>query len=136
MTDFGKQETICGSSRPQVFLGKGVLRIHCKFTRDYPCRSVISIKLLCSLIEFALRRQCSPVNLLHILRISFPKITSGRLFLLLFDCMPFTLEKWTVEEKTLDTQYRFSCEISALILSAKDRKIPVNNFILQLSWRL
>ena len=37
------------SSRPGLFLGKGVLKIHSKFTREHPCQSVISIKLLCTL---------------------------------------------------------------------------------------
>ena len=34
------------SNRPEVFLGKSVLKICSKFTREHPCRSVISIKLL------------------------------------------------------------------------------------------
>ena len=29
-----------------MFLGKGILKIYSKFTREHPCRSVISIKLL------------------------------------------------------------------------------------------
>ena len=33
------------SSPPEVFIGKGVLKIYSKFTGEYPCRSVISIKL-------------------------------------------------------------------------------------------
>ena len=33
------------SSRPELFLGKGVLKIYSKFTGEYLCRSVISIKL-------------------------------------------------------------------------------------------
>ena len=33
------------SSRPEVFLGKGVLKICSKFTGEHPCRSLISIKL-------------------------------------------------------------------------------------------
>ena len=33
------------SSRPEVFLGKNVLKICSKFTREHPCRSAISIKL-------------------------------------------------------------------------------------------
>ena len=36
------------SSSPEVFLGKGVLKICSKFTGEHPCRSVISIKLLCN----------------------------------------------------------------------------------------
>ena len=35
------------SSRPEVFLTKGVLKICIKFTGEHPCRSVTSIKLLC-----------------------------------------------------------------------------------------
>ena len=37
--------TKCRSSRPEVFLGKVVLKICSKFTGERPCRSVISIKL-------------------------------------------------------------------------------------------
>ena len=49
-----------------MFLGKGVPKICSKFTGEHPCRSAISIKLLCNFIEITLRRGCSPVNLLHI----------------------------------------------------------------------
>ena len=35
------------SSPPEVFLGKGVLKICSKFTGEHPYRSAISIKLLC-----------------------------------------------------------------------------------------
>ena len=60
-----------GSIHPEVFLRKSVLKICSKFTGQHPCRSVISIKLLCT----------SPVNLLHIFRTTFPRNTSGRLLL-------------------------------------------------------
>ena len=69
------------SSRPEVFLGKGVLKICSKFTEEQPCRSVISIKLQSNFIEITLRHRCSPVNLLHTLRTPFPKNSSGRLLL-------------------------------------------------------
>ena len=59
-----------------MFLRKGVLKMCNKFTGEHPCRSVISIKLLCSFVEIALRHECS-VNLLHIFRIPFPKNTYG-----------------------------------------------------------
>ena len=36
------------SSPPEVFLGKGVLKICCKFTGEQPCRSAISINLAAS----------------------------------------------------------------------------------------
>ena len=51
------------SSGPEVFLGKGVLKICSKFTGDRPCESAISIKLL------------------HIFRTTFLKNTSGWLLL-------------------------------------------------------
>ena len=69
------------SSRPKVFLRKDNLKICSKFTREHPCKSAISIKLLCNFIEIALRHECSPVNLLYIFRTPFLKNTSGRLLL-------------------------------------------------------
>ena len=68
-------------SRPEVFLIKGALKICSKFTGESPCRSVISIKLLCNFNEIAFRHGCSPVNLLRIFKISFSKNTSGWLLL-------------------------------------------------------
>ena len=50
------------SSRPGVFLRKGVLKICSKLTGEHPCRSAISIKLLYIFIEIALRHGYSPVN--------------------------------------------------------------------------
>ena len=44
---------------------------------------MISIKLLCNLIETTLRDGCSPVNLLHFFRTPFPQNISGRLLLAL-----------------------------------------------------
>ena len=75
----------CSSSRPEVFLGKGVMKICNKFTREHPCRSVISINLLGNFIETLFRHQCSPVNLLHIFRTPFPRNTSGWLLLTMHD---------------------------------------------------
>ena len=49
--------------------------------RRNPCRSAISIKLLCNFIGIALRHGCSPVNFLHIFRTPVFKNTSGRLLL-------------------------------------------------------
>ena len=54
------------SSRPEVLLEKYVLKICSKFTGEYPCRSLISIRLLWNFIEITLRHECSPVNLLYI----------------------------------------------------------------------
>ena len=68
------------SSHPDVFLGKSVLNICCKFTGERPCQSLISINLQ-RIIEIALRHVCSHVNLLHIFRTSFPRNTSGWLLL-------------------------------------------------------
>ena len=41
-------KTLYRSSRPEVFLKKGVLKICSKFTGEHPCRSVISIKFFFS----------------------------------------------------------------------------------------
>ena len=64
-----------------MFLGKDVLNICRKSTGEHPCRSAISIKLLCSFIETALRNGWPPVDLLDIFRTLFPKNTSGWLLL-------------------------------------------------------
>ena len=69
------------SSLSKVFLGKGVLKICSKWTGEHPCRSAISIKLLCNFIEIALRHECSPLNLLHVFRTPIYENTSGRLLL-------------------------------------------------------
>ena len=57
------------SSPLNRLLGKGVLKLCSKFAVEHPCRSVISVKLLCNFIEITLRHEGSPVNLLHIFRI-------------------------------------------------------------------
>ena len=69
------------SSPVDVFLGKGVLKICSKFTREHPGRSVISKKLHSNFIEITLCNGCSPVNMLHIFRTTFTKNTCGRLLL-------------------------------------------------------
>ena len=51
------------SSLPEVFLGKGVLKIYSKFTGEYPCRNHTSKSL----------------NLLHIFKILFYENTYGGL---------------------------------------------------------
>ena len=65
------------SSRPEVFLVKGVLKIRSKFTGEHPCRSVISIKLVGDFIEITPRQVCSSVNSLYIFGTPFSKRTSG-----------------------------------------------------------
>ena len=75
--------TLFGSSQPEVFLEKAVLKICSKFAGEHPCRSVISIKLLCNFIEITLQHGCPPVNLLHIFRAPFIKSTSGWLLLII-----------------------------------------------------
>ena len=62
-------------------LGKGIRKIHSKLTGEHSCRTVISIKLQSNFIEITLRHECSRVNLLHISRTPFCKMTSGGLFL-------------------------------------------------------
>ena len=67
------------SSHSEVFLGKGVLKIWSKFTREHPCRRAISIT--CIFIEITFWHESSPVNLLHIFRTPFPMNTAGWLLL-------------------------------------------------------
>ena len=57
-----------------MFLGKGVLKICNKFTREHLSRNVI-------FIEIALRQWCSPGNSLDIFRTGFYKNTSGGMLL-------------------------------------------------------
>ena len=75
---------------PEVFLGKFVSKICCKFTREHPCRNVISIKLLCkTLRNKTLWHGCSPVNLLQIFKLRFSKNTSRRLLLRFSFILPY-----------------------------------------------
>ena len=60
------------SSHSEMLLGKGVLKICSKFTREHPCQS--------NFMEIALRHVCSPVNLLHIFKTPLPKNIS--------ECLP------------------------------------------------
>ena len=46
--------SIFRSGPPEVFLGKSVLKICSKFTREHPYRSVISVKLQSSFIKITL----------------------------------------------------------------------------------
>ena len=43
------------NSHPELVLGRDVLKICSKFTGEHPCRSVISIKLLCNFTEITPR---------------------------------------------------------------------------------
>ena len=100
------------SSHPEVFLSKSVLRRWSKFTGEHPCRSVISIKLVCNFIEITLWHGCSAVNLLHIFRRSLPRNTPAWLLLKFVTtmqqvkCSPFqqkianlTLKSWILSRK-------------------------------------
>ena len=68
--------------------------MHQIYSREHPCRRWISIKLQSNFIEIILWHGCSPVNLLHIFRITFSKNTPGQLLLVI--------------ERTLQLQ---SCEL-------------------------
>ena len=61
-----------------------VLKIYRKVTGGHHCRSTISIKLIYNFIKITLRHGCSPVTLLHIFKTPFPKNTSGRMLLCLW----------------------------------------------------
>ena len=57
----------------EMFLGKDVLKICSKFTREYSCGSVISMMLLYKFIDIALWHERSHVNLQYNLRIPLYK---------------------------------------------------------------
>ena len=59
-------------------LGKGVVKICSKFAVEHLCQTVISINLQSNFIDVTLRHGFSPVNLLHIFRITFYKNTSTK----------------------------------------------------------
>ena len=63
-------------------LGKGVLKICNKLTKEYPWQSMIPIKLLGNFIEMTLRHGCSPVSLQYIFRTPFYKNTHGGMLLI------------------------------------------------------
>ena len=113
------------SSRPGLFLGKGALKICSKFTGERPYRSVISIKLLCNLIEIEIRHGCSFVNLLYIFRTPFPKNTSGRL-LLVFVSANFEYHKMAKKEKT--EKMRMKMKKTAYFLRIKKIYYLVQSF--------
>ena len=83
--------SIYWSSRLEVFLVKGVLKIRSNFTGKHPSRSVISIKLQSNFIEITIWHGCCPVDLLDIFRALYPRDTSG--WLLLYLSFFHTLEK-------------------------------------------
>ena len=64
-----------------LFLRKGVLKICSKSTGEHPCRSVISMKLLCNFIEITFWHGYSPLDLLYIFRTHFYKNICGGLLL-------------------------------------------------------
>ena len=63
---------------------KGVLKICSKFTGERPCRSVISIKLICNFIEITVWHEYCPENNLRICRAPFYQNSSGEVFLYMF----------------------------------------------------
>ena len=110
------------SSRPQVFLGKGALKICSKFTGKHGCGS--EIKLL---------HGCSPVNLLHIFRTSFPKNTSGGSLLYLktskHDCVGILLSFFSFEALRCDTDRRIVLKTGMrLFLGKANYSYEVSNF--------
>ena len=68
---------LCHVIYSEAAVQKSVLKICSNFSGEHSCRRAISTKLLCKFIEIVLRHGCSPVNLLHIFRIPFPRNTFG-----------------------------------------------------------
>ena len=99
-------------SSPEVFLGKGVLKICSKFTGEHSYRKVNWIKLQSNFIQITLRHRCSPVNLLYNYRAPLYKniyegllLMSYKVFIqLLTKC--FIIDVWQGPKNTnlLDTK--------------------------------
>ena len=104
------------SSFPEVFLGKGVLKICSKFTGKHPCRSVISVKLLCN-FEVGLRHGYPPVNL-HIFRAPLFKNTYGGLL------QSVTNDDWV---KPFPDKYfmLFKCLVCVCVFSARKPLVEI-----------
>ena len=103
------------SSPPEVYLGKGVLKMCSKFTGEHPAQSVILTKLLCNFIEIALWHRCSPVNLLRIFRTPFPKNNCRGLLLKIItswfksrskrtQCVKKNSERWVCVHKLMQQE--------------------------------
>ena len=88
------------SSHPEVFLGKGVLKIYSKFIR-IPMPKCDLIKLLCNFIEITPWHGCSPVKLLHILRTPFLRNTSKELLLKLKSSFRSSHQRCSVKKSVL-----------------------------------
>ena len=76
------------SSPSEVYLGKGVLKLCSKFTGEHSCHKGEHFGL------------SSPVNLLHIFRTTFPKISSASVYywkLLFITCLHVILVKSNVD---------------------------------------
>ena len=91
-----------------------------KLIGEHPCRSVISIKLLCNFIEITLPHGCSAVNLLHaFLKHLFYKNTSGGLLLNFFKLI-YEIEQRTSFESLIVEFIQFlSANIKVLFLKGK-----------------
>ena len=111
------------SSRPELFLGKGVLKICSKFTGEHPCRSAISIKLQSSFIETTLWHECSPSNLLYIFRTPFPKNTSGWLLLLVVKKL---CGRWGEDRSPLASPGSY-CPVNSVARVSMWQILPENN---------
>ena len=59
---------------PEVFFGKGVLKMRRKFTGKCSCQNAISIKMQNNFIKITFRHDCSPLNLLNIFRTFFEEL--------------------------------------------------------------
>ena len=110
-----------------MFLGKGAQKIFSKFT-EHPCRSAISVKFQSNFIGITLPYGCSPVNLLHIFRTSFPKNTSGRLLLIkIFDYQVYiTRVSIVLNKELIETIYLINRDHLSYVLSIRIKKFIRN----------
>ena len=126
-----------GSSRPEVVLGKGVLKICNKFTGEQLCQIEISIKLLCNFIVITLWHGFSPVNLRHIFRPHFLRTPLYGCF-----CSFFYISKYINFHPSdwLECPVYFPNYIKKQPLEVFCKKVILNNFAIftekHLCWSL
>ena len=69
------------NSPPEVFFGKGVLKIYSLFSGEHPRQSVISVKLGSNFTEITVQQRYTPVNFLYIVRTPLYRSSRPKLFL-------------------------------------------------------
>ena len=125
------------SSPPEVFLGKGVLKICSKFIKGTPMSKCDFNKVANHTIT--LRYGCSPVNLLHIFRTTFPKNNSEGLLLSLHvdpsvafklvsnNCTESSfIQRWLTQSNSHQIKVKSNCCLFIIMISPASFQTGLN----------